>query len=60
MYLAYADCLCITGGKRLFEDKISAYKYGPVVDTVYAECKKFGYSEIDGQLFSARKYAELP
>lgn len=63
VYLSYADYLCATGGKKLFEDKILAYKYGPVVGTVYSECKKFGYDEIDGddvQLFSARKYDELP
>ncbi len=62
VYLAYADYLCATDGKRLFEDIILAYKYGPVVGTVYSECKKFGYDEIyeDGQLFSARKYDELP
>ena len=60
VYLAYADYLCSTDGKKLFEDKILAYKFGPVVDTVYTECKKFGYSEIDDRTFSARTYAELP
>ena len=62
VYLAYADYLCVTGDKKLFEDKILAYMYGPIVCTVYSECKRFGYDEIDGdgQLFSARKYDELP
>ena len=60
VYLAYADYLCSTGGKRLFEDTIRAYKYGPVVDSVYAECKRFGYDEIDEQLFSAKRFNELP
>lgn len=60
VYLAYADYLCSTGGKRLFKDTIRAYKYGPVVDSVYAECKRFGYDEIDEQLFSAKRFNELP
>lgn len=42
-YLAFADYLCLTG-KRLFRDYIFAFKYGPVVDTVYEACKKkYGY-----------------
>ena len=32
-YLCYADYLCKTG-KKLFDDKIYAFKYGPVVETV--------------------------
>lgn len=35
-YMCYADYLC-TEGSRLFEDKIYAFDYGPVVGTVYRE-----------------------
>lgn len=34
VYLCYADYLC-DYGKRLFDEKIIAYKYGPVIDSVY-------------------------
>ena len=33
-YMCYADYLCSTG-KKLFEDRVFAFKYGPVVDSVY-------------------------
>lgn len=33
-YLCFADYLC-KYGKKLYEDKIYAFTYGPVVDTVY-------------------------
>lgn len=38
-YLCYADYLCSTG-KKLFKDKIYAYKYGPVIKSVYNYYKK--------------------
>ncbi len=44
VYMCYAEYLCATG-KRLFEDYIYAFKYGPVVKSVYDEYK--GYKEID-------------
>ena len=34
VYLCYADYLC-KYGQRLFEDKIYAFQYGPVVESVY-------------------------
>lgn len=34
VYLCYAEYLCNTK-KRLFDDKIYAFQYGPVVDSVY-------------------------
>ena len=37
-YLCYADYLC-KYGKRLFEDKVYAYRYGPVVESVYENYK---------------------
>ena len=42
VYMAYADYLVKTG-KHLFEDKIYAYKLGPVVKSVYAKYKKEKY-----------------
>ena len=45
VYLCYAEYLCNTG-KELFTDKIFAFKYGPVVDTVYQEYKEYGYKDI--------------
>lgn len=46
VYLCYADYLCDTG-KELFKDLIYAYKYGPVVDSVYERYKKYGYKPIE-------------
>ncbi len=46
VYLCFADYLCDTG-KELFTDSIYAFQYGPVVDTVYAKYKKYGYKPIE-------------
>ncbi|MFR8234028.1 MAG: Panacea domain-containing protein [Clostridia bacterium] len=46
VYLCFADYLCDTG-KQLFTDKIYAFKYGPVVDTVYKRYKEYGYKPIE-------------
>ena len=43
VYMCYADYLCDTGCK-LFEDKILAYKYGPIVKSVYDKYRKSGDS----------------
>ena len=45
VYFCYADYLCETD-KELFTDVIYAFKYGPVVDTVYQRYKKYGYKPI--------------
>ncbi|WP_165329061.1 Panacea domain-containing protein [Streptococcus tangpeifui] len=45
IYLVYADYLTKTG-KRLFEDKIIAMQYGPVIPTVYDNYKGNGKEEI--------------
>lgn len=46
-YLCFAEYLCETN-KRLFEDKIYAFKYGPIVNSVYSVCKKkYGYVELE-------------
>lgn len=46
VYFCFADYLCDTQ-KALFTDPIYAFKYGPVVDTVYKRYKKYGYRPID-------------
>lgn len=46
VYLCFADYLCDTG-KKLFTDKIYAFKYGPVIDTVYKRYKEYGYKSIE-------------
>ncbi len=46
VYLCFADYLCDTD-KKLFEDKIYAFKYGPVINTVYKKYKKYKYNLID-------------
>lgn len=48
-YLSYADYMCSTG-KKMFEDDIYAFKYGPVVSTVYSACKKkYGYVKFENE-----------
>lgn len=46
VYFCFADYLCETG-KKLFTDKIYAFKYGPVIDTVYKKYKEYGYKPIE-------------
>lgn len=46
VYLCFADYLCETE-KELFIDDIYAFKYGPVVDTVYKRYKSYGYKPIE-------------
>lgn len=45
-YLAFAEYLC-KYNKELYQDSIYAYKYGPVVETVYRKYKRYGYKEIE-------------
>lgn len=61
VYLCYADYLC-RYDKKLFIDKIYAYKYGPVIETVYEKYKVYGYNEIrnDDKDISATNILELP
>lgn len=46
IYLVYADYLIRTK-KQLFQDKIIAFQYGPVVEDVYQYYKGYGRSQID-------------
>lgn len=54
-YLCYADYLCETSGKKLFLDKIYAYKYGPVVGSVYET-----YKEYAGELITEKAMPKRP
>lgn len=61
VYMCYADYLCSTH-KRLFQDKIYAFKYGPVVESVYEEYK--GTKDIEEGLAVDKQidqdYAKMP
>lgn len=46
VYLCFADYLC-KYDKELYKDEIYAYKYGPVVKSVYEKYKGYGYKEIE-------------
>lgn len=46
VYFAYADYLC-KYSDRLFEDKIYAFKHGPVVDSVYETYKRSGIQYVE-------------
>ncbi len=45
VYLCFADYICKTK-KPLFDDKIYAFKYGPIVKSVYDNYKKYGGEKI--------------
>ena len=45
VYLSFAEYLSRTK-RKLFEDKIYAFRYGPVVESVYKGYKKYGGEEI--------------
>lgn len=61
VYLCFADYLCDTG-KELFTDKIYAFKYGPVVDTVYKRYKEYGYKPIEQETedIDSKNIFEMP
>lgn len=61
VYLCFADYLCDTG-KELFKDKIYAFKYGPVVDTVYKRYKEYGYKPIEKETedIDSKNIFEMP
>lgn len=52
VYLCYADYISETG-KELFDDKIYAFNYGPVVSSVYEEYKKYKGEEIKMSISTA-------
>lgn len=47
VYFCYAWYLTIYG-KKLFSERIEAWKHGPVVPSIYHEFKRFGNSPIEG------------
>lgn len=60
VYMCYADYLCATQ-RKLFEDKIFAFKYGPVVESVYEVYK--GMKEIEecaDDTHLEEDYAKMP
>lgn len=57
-YFAYAEYLCDTG-KKLFADSIYAFRYGPVVESVYERYKKNGCDPIQPDTVIQREEAEL-
>lgn len=60
-YLCYADYLCKTG-KQLFDDIIFAFRYGPVIGTVYEKYKEYGGLEINKceEIIEKQEQLELP
>lgn len=48
VYMCYAEYLC-EFKEKLFNDKIYAYRLGPVVETVYERYKMYGSEYIDGE-----------
>jgi len=44
-YLCYADYLC-QEGEKLFQDRIFAYKLGPIIESVYKKYKKSGLGKL--------------
>ena len=61
VYLCFADYLC-KYDKELYKDTIFAYKYGPVVKSVYERYKRYGYREIEKEDddIDARGIYEMP
>jgi uncharacterized phage-associated protein len=61
VYMCYADYLCETN-QKLFEDKIYAFKYGPVIESVYKQYK--GMKDIEEGLAADKNlkedYAKMP
>lgn len=61
VYLCFADYLC-KYSEELYKDYIYAYKYGPVVKSVYDKYKEYGYREIgqDDVNIDATDLSEMP
>lgn len=61
VYFCFADYLCETG-KELFTDNIYAFKYGPVVKTVFDRYKMYGYKPIEeeSQDIDSKNIHEMP
>ncbi len=58
VYFCFAEYLCETG-KKLFTDPIYAFKYGPVVESVYDKYRRYGYKPIDEETKAIKGEREL-
>ena len=58
-YLAYAEYLC-EYSEQLFSDKIYAFKYGPVIASIYDVFKKNGAQRIDADFAVKTDVKEMP
>lgn len=61
VYMCYADYLCETG-QKLFNDKIYAYKFGPVIKSVYEKYKKSsGFIKVEDDTYMySEKSKKMP
>lgn len=59
VYLCYAEYLC-QYGMELYKDKIYAYKYGPVIESVYEKYKEYGCRKIDDIDIDTTDIFEMP
>ena len=59
VYLCFAEYLC-KYDKELFKDPIYAYKYGPVIKSVYEKYKRYGYKEIEDKDIDTTDLFEMP
>jgi uncharacterized phage-associated protein len=57
VYMCYADYLC-NENKKLFEDNIYAYRYGPVIESIYKKYKHTNNLEDDGNEPNKEYYKE--
>lgn len=59
VYIAHGWSLAILQ-KDLFSDKVEAWKYGPVIPTLYQATKRFGRDAIPHSLIDESKPSPLP
>lgn len=61
VYFCYSDYLIETG-EELFKDKILAYEFGPIVQTVYEKYKEYDYNDIENEeiTIDSENVFELP
>lgn len=59
VYMCFAEQLC-NFGKELYEDKIYAYRYGPVTKSVYDKYHIYGYTVLGSRNINSNDIYELP
>ena len=57
VYFAHGYSLAITGNP-LLEEKVEAWKYGPVIDSLYEEVKKYGRGSVSALLPTGQESIE--